>query len=195
MAIVADSSFHIFFCSEINETSILKKIVQAYEMYYGDAIKNEVLNCISENKDVYNNVENISLDINFKNILSDFYDYLLNQYSQLKNRIDDGEWEAIGISYHLHSIGKMEYLIIDEKYAYNFVISKLPTLRTHIVRTLRFVYSASKKDAKLNQTDAIYIFNRTKEEIRSGKTPLYLTRDIWDARIEPLMARLRLGEN
>lgn len=190
MNAVADSSFYILFLNEINDIDSLRHILDKYNMFIGKYVKNELKQNLKKNPFLLNLVHDISLDVDIGTMLKIFYDFLINEYPGEIKDINDGEYEVMGISYLLKQTNQLNYVIIDDKHAYNFVEKNLYTIKKNLIRTIRFICNGNTKDCLLDRQFILDIFSKVENAIKNDRNPLYLTQDIWDDKILPIIEKL-----
>lgn len=189
--VAADSTFYIFFYADIKDKDSLYYILKNYDMYVGERIKEELNRHIHKDAIFNELIIDTNTDVDFSELLRVFYNFLTSEYPQIQGKIKDGEYEAIGIAYLLKEIKTLKYLIIDDKYAYNFIIKNLDSIKENLVRTIRFLYLSHIKDSILEKELVIDILMALKKEIDEGKTPLYITKDMWERDVKPLVDKLK----
>lgn len=189
--VIADTTFYLLFYNDIKDSESLYHILKKYEMYIGKRIKYELKKHIIDDKKFQMLIKNIETDVDFGELLKIFYQFLLKEYPKYIKDISKGEYEAIGISYLLKQNSSLDYLIIDDKYAYTFVMNNLIYIKSNLVRTIRFLFIGSSVDKILDKMYVINILGKIEKEILSGKNPLYLTKDIWNKEIRPTVLKLK----
>jgi len=189
--VIADTTFYLLFYSDIEDTESLYHILQKFEMYIGNKIKYELRRHITKDEKFQLLIKDIGTDIDFGELLRIFYQFLLTEYPTYVKDISNAEYEAIGISYLLKQNNSLDYLIIDEKYAYNFVLNNLDYLKRNLVRTIRFLYMSCLMDDILDKKYVIDVLDKIEKEIWKGKNPLYLTKDIWNEEVRPIILKLK----
>jgi len=172
--VIADTTFYLLFYNDIKDKEGLYHILQKYDMYIGDKIKYELRRHITKDKDFSLLIKDIETDIDFGKLLRIFYQFLLTEYPKYVKDISNAEYEVIGISYLLKQNNKLDYLIIDEKYAYNFVMNNLNYLKRNLVRTIRFLYISCLIDKILDKKYVIDVLDKIEKAIWNGENPLYL---------------------
>lgn len=185
--VVADSSFYLLFYADLNDRASLHRIAREYDFFVGERIRYEIRNHITNDNVIGSLLNNVEHNIDFSRILKDFYSFLRRQFPQYSNWIDDGEFEAMGISYQLSRWGLLKYLIMDDKDARTFVESHLSTVGRALVRTPSFLHKTCKNDNRLSSEFVVSIMMRIVEAIRMGKRPLNLTEENWEKYIKPLI--------
>lgn len=189
--VIADTTFYLFFYSDIKDSKSLYHILKKYDMYIGKKIKYELRKHITNDKEFQLLIRDIDTDVDFGELLKIFYQFLLKEYPEYVKNISNAEYEAISISYLLKQNDELDYLIIDEKYAYNFVMNNLNYLKQNLVRTIRFLYISSIIDKILSKKYVIGILDKIEKAIWNGENPLYLTKDIWNKEIKPIVLELK----
>jgi len=188
--VIADSTFYILFYNDICDTKSLYYILKKYNMYLGNRLKYELRNHISDDSKFLSLINDKDLDVDFGELLKNFYEFLLIEYPDSVKDINDGEYEVMGISYLFKQNGSLDNLIIDDKYAYNFVINNLSFIKENLVRTIGFLKNGCKKDKTLEIDFVRDIFNNIEKSIDNGKNPLYITKDVWNKEIKPTILDL-----
>ena len=95
-------------------------------------------------------------------IEEDFFELVRPFFKRSENHKDDGEYEAIGVAYHLNEHVGLKYLIIDDGVAYNFTNNNFPRLAKKLTRTIGFVKNCCYNDKTVSPLKAIEIFNAMK---------------------------------
>ena len=185
--VVADSSFYLLFYADLDDRMSLHRIVKEYELFIGERIRYEIRRHIAGDSITEASLHDVYHDVDFSRILRDFYSFLKTQFPQYSNWIDDGEFEAMGISYELIRGGLLRYLIIDDNDARIFVENQLSTLEHVLARTPTFLHKACRRDDRLSSEFVISIMVNIEEAIRIGKRPLNLTKESWEKYIKPLI--------
>ncbi|MFW5895649.1 MAG: hypothetical protein ACOCT9_02785 [archaeon] len=188
--VVADSTFYILFYGDIKDDRSLYHILDKYEMFVGEKLEDELEKHIKGDRTFEELTNNIDEEVDFGHLLQTFYDFLLSEYPELNQRIKDAEYEAIGMSYLLKQYDNLNYLIIDDKYPYNFVDQNLPFIQSELNRTIGFLYSSCKEEGILEERFVLNILDEIEKAIERGENPLYLTRNIWNEKIKPLKTKL-----
>ena len=183
---VADSTFYIFFYKEIKNSATLYKILDRYEIFIGEILKKEISGHIGSDEKFHSLIKDISMDVDFVSLLEGYLDIAKILYPQISKWELDGEFEAIGISYVLNQYKTLQYLIIDDKRVYNFIKNKLITIESSLTRTVNFLYSACVCDNELDKKEVIQIYDDILIAITEGKSPFYLTKDLWYKYVKPL---------
>lgn len=136
--VVADSTFYICYSSDINKIDFLNTLVKSYSFHIGPHVLKELPhNLVS--CDLFIS----SLDINEIS----FFEIVKPYFGRTNIHEDDGEYEAIGIAYHLDTFSDLNHLIIDDKIAYNFVQNNFPSLKSKLIRNIGFIVNCCKTDA------------------------------------------------
>jgi len=187
--IVADSTFYLLFYADLSDCDSLHKIIMAFDFYVGNKIKDELKNHISKDDVFSKRILDVSQDVNFIQILKGFYQFLQREFPTYSNWIKDGEFEAIGISYHLNRMGRLRFLIIDDNDARRFVEKELNTLHQFLIRTPAFL-CVSCKNGHFDKAFVVKILNNIKVSIEAGKSPLRLEINGWKKYIKPLIDSL-----
>lgn len=188
--VVADSTFYILFYSDIHDNKSLYHILDKYDMYVGKKLKDELKNHIGTDHVFQKLTNDIEHEVDFALLLKSFYTFLLKEYPEVNHKINDAEYEAMGLSYLLKQHENLCHLIIDDKYAYNFVNRNLAYIKTELKRTLGFLYYSYDKEAILERDFVAKIFDKIEKSIEEGGKPLYLTKEIWNEKIRPLKIKI-----
>jgi hypothetical protein len=188
--VIADSTFYILFYNDIYDTESLYCILKKYHMYIGNRLKHELRHHISKDSKFLSLINDKELDVDIGELLKNFYEFLLVEYPDYVKDINDGEYEVMGISYLFKQSGSLDYLIIDDKYAYNFVLKNLNYIKENLVRTIGFLSNGCKKDKILEIKFVKDILNKIEKSIDNGKNPLYITKDVWNKEIKPTILDL-----
>ena len=187
---VADSSFYIFFYTDIQTPKSLYLILKHYNFIIGKQIKKEISQYILKDDAIKNLVSDVTIQMDYIRLLKDFYNFLIKIHPEIKSSIDDGEWEAIGISYLLHEQNELRHIIIDDKKARNFIQNRLTTLLPYLQWTVQFLFTACVKDNKISKDLVLDICYRIREEITKGRSPLFITSDHWQKNVEPNIKKM-----
>jgi hypothetical protein len=191
--VVADTSFYLLFYADIGDKESLHHLLRQFEMHAGERLRSELKKHIVDDPVFDQSVHNVSNDVDFVRILKSFYSFLHEQFPEYANWLVDGEFEAMGISYHLNRRGILRYLVMDDKDARSFVEGQLATLRSVLVRTPIFLYKAHKVDKKLGRKFVVEILENIRTAIARGKSPLNLDFEAWEKYIKPLIDSMNLG--
>ncbi len=187
---IADSTFYIFFYDEIQDKNSLYHILKHFNMRIGPRVKYELRKHIEGDVIFSSIIGEKKTDVDFGAILKNFYEFLQNEFSDSIHDIKDGEYEVMGIAYLYKENGILDYLIIDDKYAFKFVKRNLPSIKENLIRTIGFLYAGYKKDNVLDKEFVIDILNKVENTIYAGKKPIYITEEIWRTRIKPTLSDL-----
>ena len=165
--VASDSTFFIAFLSknEINDVTLLAKIVQYYKFYIGQKIKMELMKYKKElvSSGIIHNL--IMADLNYTALLSIFGHKIFSK----------GEYEAIAIAYELHKYAHLHSLILDDKRARNFVKSNFPELDSYVKYSLRFIVDSYCKDETLTKKEVLSFLERVIDAIQRNVRPFNLT--------------------
>ena len=188
--VVADSSFYILFYGDIGDPSILHTISEEYELHIGKVLKNELKMHLEPDRKIKQGLIDVSTDVDFVRLIEDYCDVIKIAFPDLGSWKDDGEFEAIGLSYVLRQYGKLKYLIIDDKKPRNFVLTNLDSIKQYLVRTIRFLYDAYGIDKTLNREQVLRTYEDILESIKRGRRPLSLTKGQWFKYVKPFMENI-----
>lgn len=154
--IVADASFYICYQDDINKREILDIFLDSYTFYIGPCILSELPALLSKN-------DRFQSSIKLNN--EQFFELIKPFFGRSENHRNDGEYEAIGLAYHLNLHFGLKYLIIDDKRAYNFVNANFPSLKNKLTRNIGFIIKSCKKDSTISLVMAIEILESIKEYV------------------------------
>ncbi len=160
--IIADASFYLFFMEDISETDTLIKIIDRFDFFISNKLKDEInvrnnnLSLISSNKNLH--LESIQPDIQA----------LFEPLMSTKQR-EKGEADVIFMAFHFLRLNKNIIVIMDDKSARSFLTYKvLPLISTidpnKIIKyTLNFLEECSTKYNILDTSYLIKILEKTKK--------------------------------
>lgn len=139
--VVADASFYLCYHSDIRKDEYLNIFLSSYSFYLGPLILNELPKSLTES-DGFLKVVNFD-DGSFFELIKPFFGRSINHEK-------DGEYEAIGLAYHLNLHFGLKYLIIDDKRAYKFVAANFKSLESKLTRNIGFIVKSNKEDSILS---------------------------------------------
>jgi len=183
---VADSSFYILFYADLEDSKSLHTILNNFKMFIGEKILLELKRYVCQDQNFSKLINDVSSDVDFSLLLKRFYHFLRQEFPQYNNWIMDGEFEAMGISYHLKRQGVLNYLIIDDNDARDFAKRELVSLKDALIRTPTFLHKSC-VNGDLDREFVISILKRVKGAIERGKSPFYLDCEGWKKYISPIV--------
>ena len=157
--IVSDSSFYICFLSDLKKRKWLYKFLNYYSFHLGEKILGELPDCVRKDEGF---IVKVSIDE------YDYYELIKPFFGREKKHRDDGEYEAIGIAYHLNRKNSLKCLIIDESKARNFVNRHFPKLREKLVGTIGFIRNCYLEES-IDIVCALDILTSIKDAVEKGE--------------------------
>ncbi|MCL4376240.1 hypothetical protein M1558_01985 [Candidatus Parvarchaeota archaeon] len=160
--VIADSTFYIYFLDDVNEVSLLLKIMEKFKFHIPPKIKEEIMRStnfyqIENNKNLY--LEKLPYDI--KQILNPILS---------SNEKDKGDAEIIFLIFHFLSLGKKFITIIDDDSLHNHIVKKLfplfyssDIINGLIKRTLNFLYECAMSYKIIDKKIVIETLQKTKD--------------------------------
>lgn len=186
--VASDSSFMICFYTDIQRRDWLFEFMRLYDFYVGPRILKEIPSALRSADKFVSSVCTVDLD---------YYQLVRPFFGRGGSHIDDGEYEAVGIAFHLNEEGLLRYLIIDERRARNFVKAHFPGLQSKLVGTVGFVRDCCCRDQSICTDDAITILECMKSAVEKGglggKRPCGLEKVGVASIIEPALEQIRKG--
>ncbi|WGI17890.1 hypothetical protein [Methanonatronarchaeum sp. AMET-Sl] len=193
---VADSSFYIFFYSDIEGKKYLHKLIRSYDFVIGPKIKNEIKQEVYGDEVFFDKTKYFESEVNLASGLKIFYNFLIENFDEVDGEdIKDAEYEAIGVSYVLKEANELKYLILDDNEAYKFVDKNFDQIKSNLVRTFRFICLTKTDTNKLNEKLIYDVCKATKNSINNGNHPLNINKEKWKNEIYPLFKETLRGEN
>ena len=150
--VVADSSFYICYECDLKKSKWLHYFLKSYSFNLGVRIINELPETLSKSEHFYSYVKVHN---------EDFFEIVKPFYGRSEKHKNDGEYEAIGIAYHLNSFNDLKNFILDDYRANNFVKKHFPELTPKLIRTIGFIVK-SNYDGVLSTEYALEILNDIK---------------------------------
>lgn len=193
--LVADSSFFICMANDIPKKDFIYRLMNHYQFCLGKVIYGELpVSCTKEHAFTS---ECKIIEYDYMTLLKPF---LLRDSSHF----NDGEYEAIGIAFHILEEGhlqnlKLNYLIIDEKTAYNFVKRHTELgLNNYITRTLGLVRNCCTNENIISKEVALDILYHIKDLLEnlpneSKKRPCSLCKNDYKKILIPLITYIESG--
>lgn len=157
--VVADSSFYICYCNDINKNVFLNKLLDIYSFHVGSCILRELPPELTE-------CNIFQSSVNFTEF--SFFEIVKPFFGRSDRHKDDGEYEAIGLAYYLNTSSELKNLIIDEKRAYKFVKNNFPSLQPKLTRNIGFIVNCYKKDDVVTLRSIIDILETIKDCIEKS---------------------------
>jgi len=157
--ISSDSTFYICVSEDIQKPKNLCEILECYSFFLGKNILEELPPSLIERED-------FKKSINF--LEGNYFELVKPYFGREKKHEKDGEYEAIGIAYHLERMELLKCLIIDEKRAQNFVKAHFPTLAIKLVRSFGFLKNACCNDNKIQRSVVIEIFETIIQRVKDN---------------------------
>ncbi|MCC4766335.1 hypothetical protein FXW07_06830 [Methanosarcina sp. DH1] len=139
--VVADTSFYLCYYNDIRKNECLNIFLGSYSFYLGSKILGELPKSLAKS-DSFLSVVNFN-DESFFELVKPFF-------GRSTNHEKDGEYEAIGLAYHLNLHFGLKYLIIDDRRAYNFVAVNFKSLEHKLTRNIGFIVKSYKEDSTLS---------------------------------------------
>lgn len=185
MCIAPDSSFFICFKCDLKRNDLLYEIVDNYSIYVGNRILKEISTKKTDEK-----------LISIVNVVEvDYYELIKPYFGRNPSHLDDGEYEAIGIAHFLNDLNCLEFLIIDEAIARNFVIKHFPDLKNKLVGTVGFIRDSYCKTAVIELSVALEILNLMYKAVNNIKTKRPCSMDTKNYKniLIPTIKKLKMG--
>ena len=157
--VVADTSFYLCYHDDINKRDFLDVFLDSYSFHLGPRILNELPVALSKS-------DRFLSAIKFNDEC--FFELIKPYFGRSENHRNDGEYEAIGLAYHLNFHFGLKYLIIDDKRAYNFVKANFTSLEHKLIRNIGFIVNSCKKDSIISLAMAIEILESIKLCVEKG---------------------------
>ena len=157
--VVADTSFYLCYHDDINKRDFLDVFLDSYSFHLGPRILNELPVALSKS-------DRFLSAIKFNDEC--FFELIKPYFGRSENHRNDGEYEAIGLAYHLNFHFGLKYLIIDDKRAYNFVTANFTSLEHKLIRNIGFIVNSCKKDSIISLEMAIEILESIKLCVEKG---------------------------
>ncbi|MDI9394462.1 MAG: hypothetical protein QM426_03155 [Euryarchaeota archaeon] len=151
--IVADTSFYLCYHNDIRNNECLNAFLDSYSFYLGSRILSELPKSLVES-------DNFLSVVNFND--ESFFELIKPFFGRSTTHENDGEYEAIGLAYHLNLHFGLKYLIIDDGRAYKFVASNFKSLEHKLTRNIGFIVKSYKEDSVLSLKMAIEILESIK---------------------------------
>ena len=152
--VVADSSFYCCCESDIQKRGSLIFLLLKYEFFIGKIIQEEIhvslLNCEEFTKSIFVVEEN-------------FFELLRPLFTRSTEHENDGEYEAIGIAYHLNEHYNLKYLILDDIIAYKWTKKNFNDLSKKLTRTIGFIKNCCYTDKTLSPERTLEILLEMKK--------------------------------
>jgi len=189
--IVADTSFFVCYESDLKKRTCLLNFMNIYTFHIGEKIRRELPLSLANCKEFCSLV---------KDREEPFIELVKPLISRSERHKNDGEYEAIGIAYHLNEHYSLKYLIIDEKVAYNFTYTHFPTLQGKLTRSIGFVKKSCMEDKIISHNMALHIFNcmkrRFEEYSKENKgRPCSIDGKVYSNILIPSMKEIEVDRN
>lgn len=139
--VIADSSFYCCCESDIKKRDVLISLLLKYDFFLGKRIKNEIPASLS-------NCEEFTKSVSI--IEENFFELIRPFFTRSAEHENDGEYEAIGIAYHLNEHYNLRYLILDDIVAYKFTKKNFASISKKLILTLGFVKICCYEDKTLS---------------------------------------------
>jgi len=153
----SDTSFYICLSQDLPREPWLVAVASLYSFCLGNRILSELPIKLRKNE---------SLMSKIKIIHYDYYELVKPFFGREAQHQQDGEYEAIGIGYHLEELGVLAYLILDDARARKFVLRFFPSLQKKMVGTLGFLRDSCCVDHKISPMDALSILEEIRQNVK-----------------------------
>jgi hypothetical protein len=188
--VVADASFYCCCESDIKKRDFLISLLSKYDFFMGKIILGEIPPSLSECEEFTN-----SIFITDEN----FFELLRPLFSRSAEHENDGEYEAIGIAYHLNEHYNLKYLVLDDFIAYKWTKRNFIALSKKLTRTIGFVKTCCYIDKTLSPDRTLEILLEMKKtfevyEVNTSekkKRPCSLDKKIYDTILIPLIIQIQ----
>lgn len=183
-SVSADSSMYICLAGDLRESKLLSNYLNSYRFFVGSKILNEIKKIMTNNKEFYSKVTILEYD---------YYELIKPFFFRDESHFEDGEYEAIGIGFHLNNYGMLKYLVIDEKRARNFVQRNFSRLFDKLVGTIGFIRDSCIKDKKISLKRAIEVLSTIQKIVKNseGKRPCSLDKKNYEKILIPTINLLQ----
>jgi len=181
LSVSSDSSFYISFADELKRTDWLFIFLEQYDFYLGNRIMEEISKSLSSNPKFLRSVHYTDVD---------YYELVKPYFGRHPKHLDDGEYEAIGITHYLFLKDVLHYLIIDEKRIRNFVDRHFPYLMDKLVGSVGFIRDCCLNDKLIDESQAIDMLTAAKKIIDEGKMVFGVDKNTYEVIIAPILRRL-----
>jgi predicted nucleic acid-binding protein len=184
--VVADTSFYLCYECDIGKRTWLIDFLDMYSFFVGN-------NILSELPDNLIECDRVNRKIQFCEL--DFFEIVKPFYSRNSSHRTDGEYEAIGIAYHLNLHYNLKYLVIDDKIAYKFVKSNFESLAPKLTRTLGFILNCY-LNGDISKERSLEILNEIKQNVEqticdsSNKRPCSMDITSYEKILIPLIKQI-----
>lgn len=188
--VVADSSFYCCCESDIKKRAVLISLLSKYDFFIGKRINEEIPVSLLECEDFTNSVFIIK---------ENFFELIRPFFTRSAEHEKDGEYEAIGIAYHLNEHYSLKYLILDDIIAYKFTKRNFDALSKKLTRTIGFVKICCYIDKTLLPKQALEILFEMKKSFEiyernnseKKKRPCSLDPKVYNTILIPLIVQLQ----
>jgi hypothetical protein len=187
--IVADSSFYCCFESDISKQEDLLFLLKKYDFFLGQNITNEI-------PETLRNCDEFADSINF--IEGNFFELVRPVFGRSKEHETDGEYEAIGIAYHLNEHFNLKNLILDDFIAYKFTKRNFEELSKKLTRTIGFVKDCCYLEKTVSPEKTLNILSSMKKSFeqyekdvsQKRKRPCSLDEKVYKQILIPLIIQI-----
>jgi hypothetical protein len=132
-------------------------------------------------------------------IEENFFELIRPFFTRSPKHENDGEYEAIGIAYHLNEHYNLKYLILDDSIAYKFTKKNFDTLAKKLIRTIGFIKNCCYIDKSLSSQRTLEILLEMKKSFEiyneniseKKKRPCSLDQKVYSTILIPLIAQLQ----
>lgn len=188
--IIADSSFYCCCETDIQKREVLISLLLKYDFVIGNNIKDELPPTLLECKEFTESV--LLIDENFFELIRPFF-------ARSPKHEHDGEYEAIGIAFHLNEQYDLKYLILDDSIAYKFTKKNFHELSKKLTRTIGFFKKCCYFDKALTPEQTYEILLEMKKSFENYKVnnsekrkrPCSLDQKVYSTILIPLIAQLQ----
>jgi hypothetical protein len=192
--IVADSSFYCCYESDINKRDILLSFLDCYQFNLGKRISEELPLGLKKDNRFLHFVRKFD---------GDYFELVKPFFGRSEKHKKDGEYEAIGIAYHLNKTNQLKYLVIDDKRAYKFTLRHFSILSPYLTRTIGFVRLCCYCDKTLSYQQGIMILNQIHLAYQNQnfappmekKRPCSVDKKVYENILMPLIEQLKIDSH
>lgn len=188
--VVADSSFYCCCESDIQKRDFLLSLLLKYDFFIGKRIKEEIPVSLLDCEEFMN-----SILVSEEN----FFELIRPLFTRSTEHENDGEYEAIGIAYHLNEHYDLKYLILDDIVAYKWTKKNFNALSKKLTRSIGFIKNCCYIDKTLSPERTLEILLEMKKSFEvyeantseKKKRPCSLDKNVYSTILIPLISQLQ----
>jgi hypothetical protein len=188
--IIADSSFYCCCESDIQKRDIVILLLSRYDFFIGKNIMREIPASLLGCEDFTNSISIVE---------ENFFELVRPVFTRSSEHENDGEYEAIGIAYHLNEHYNLKYLILDDIIAYKFTKKNFDALSKKLTRTIGFIKGCCYIDKTLSAELTLEILIQMKKSFElymddnseKKKRPCSLDQKIYSTILIPMIHQLQ----